>query len=104
MPLPTVEQPAAMDLSSAGDEVAARRQHDPEQAAALVRELVAGGELAADEVLDEAVDSAVLTVQEARTASDPSTAAELCLNAVPHIALAVTLASTDPTELRVLGE
>ncbi|WP_326763266.1 hypothetical protein OG978_47175 (plasmid) [Streptomyces sp. NBC_01591] len=67
------------------------------EAAAWLRELVAGGELAADEVLDEAVDSAVLTgllaLQEARTATDPSTAAELCLNAVPHIAL-VTLAST----------
>ncbi len=56
------------------------------------------------DVLDEAVDSAVLTgllaLQEARTASDPSTAAELCLSAVPHIALAVTLASADPTESR----
>ncbi|MEV5200541.1 hypothetical protein [Streptomyces sp. NPDC053720] len=99
VPLPTVEQSAAMDLVSDGDEVAARWRHDPREAAALLRELVAGGELAADEVLDEAVDSAVLTVlparQEARTASDPSTAAELCPNAVPHIALAVALAGID---------
>ncbi|MFF4739954.1 hypothetical protein ACFY2W_29340 [Streptomyces sp. NPDC001262] len=72
---------------SAGDEVAARWRRDPEEAAALVRELVAGGELAADEVLDEAVDSAVLTgllvLQEARATSDPGTAAELCLSAIP---------------------
>ncbi|MEU3188679.1 hypothetical protein ABZ707_31450 [Streptomyces sp. NPDC006923] len=98
--LPTVEQSAAIDLASAGDEVAARWLTDPEEAAALLRELVASGELAAGEVLDEAVDSAVLTgllaLQEARTASDPSTAAELCISAVPHIALAVTLASADP--------
>ncbi|MER5370638.1 hypothetical protein [Streptomyces sp. NPDC002722] len=59
----------------------------------MPRELVAGGELAAGEVLDEAAGSAVLTgllaLQEARTAPDPSTAAELCLTTVPHIALAV---------------
>ncbi|MFE2498963.1 hypothetical protein ACFXKS_34135 [Streptomyces scopuliridis] len=70
-----------------------------EEAATVLRELMVCGELAADDVLDEAVDSAVLTgllaLQEARTASDPSTAAELCLSAVPHIALAVTLASAD---------
>ncbi|MFF8784779.1 hypothetical protein [Streptomyces sp. NPDC015125] len=100
VPLPTVEQSAAMDLVSASDEVAARWLNDPEEAAAQVRELVARGEFTADEVLDEAVDSAVLTgllaLQEARTAPDPGRAAELCLSAVPHIALAVNLASSDP--------
>jgi hypothetical protein len=92
-------QAAAMELASAGEDVAARWRHDPEDAVALVRELVAGGEFTADEVLDDAVDSAVLagllTLQEVRDASDPSAAAELCLHAVPHIALAVTLASAD---------
>lgn len=62
VPRPTVHQFAAMDL-------------------------VSSGELAADEVRDEAVDSAVLSgllaLQEARTASDPSTAAEICLSASP---------------------
>nr|WSU78431.1 hypothetical protein OG499_38320 [Streptomyces anulatus] len=64
-------------------------------------ELTAGGELAVDEVLDAAVDAVVVTgllaLAEARTtaATDPSTAAELCLVAVPHLALAVTLASAD---------
>ncbi|MDV9202483.1 hypothetical protein, partial [Streptomyces sp. Wh19] len=99
VPLPTVHQAAVMDLTGAGDEMAARWRNDPQEAAAWLSELVAGGELAADEVLDQAVDSAVLTgllaLQEARTASDPSTAVELCLSAVPHIALAVTLASAD---------
>ncbi|MGW2051930.1 hypothetical protein ACWCPF_43450 [Streptomyces sp. NPDC001858] len=99
VPLPTVEQAAAMELAGAGDDVAACWRHDPQEAVALVRELVASGEYTADEVLTDAVDSAVLagllTLQEVRTASDPSTAAELCLSAVGHIALAVTLASAD---------
>ncbi|MFD6187171.1 hypothetical protein [Streptomyces goshikiensis] len=99
VPLPTVEQAAAMDLVSAGAEVTARWRSDPEEAVALVHELAAGGELAVNEILDEAVDAAVLTgllaLQEARTAPDPSTAAELCLGAVPHITLAVALASAD---------
>ncbi|MFD4022229.1 hypothetical protein ACFWRV_01740 [Streptomyces sp. NPDC058576] len=53
------------------------------------------------EVLDAAVDAATVTgllaLSEARAtaAFDPSMAAELCLAAVPHFALAVTLASAD---------
>ncbi|MEU4800545.1 hypothetical protein [Streptomyces sp. NPDC023327] len=88
-----------MDLLSAGVEVTARWRTDPEEAVALVHELAAGGELAVDEILDEAVDAAAVTgllaLQEAHTAPEPSTAAELCLSAVSHIALAVTLASAD---------
>ncbi|MFG2220479.1 hypothetical protein ACGFN1_37730 [Streptomyces sp. NPDC048685] len=99
VPLPTLEQAAAMDLVSAGTEVTARWRTDPEEAVALVHELAASGELAVDEILDEAVDAAALTgllaLQQARTAPDPSTAAELCLSAVSHIALAVTLDSAD---------
>ncbi|KPC78317.1 hypothetical protein ADL27_48535 [Streptomyces sp. NRRL F-6602] len=99
MPLPTVDQAAAMDLVTAGSEVAARWQTDPEEAAALVRDLAVGGEFSEGDVLDEAADSAVLAgllaLREARTAPDPSTAAELCLSAVPHLALAVTLAGAD---------
>ncbi|WP_237533396.1 hypothetical protein [Streptomyces sp. SID685] len=90
---------AAMELASVGEDVAARWRHDPQEAVALVQELVASGEFTEDEILDDAVDSAVLigllTLQEVRTASDPSAAAELCLHAVPHFALAVTLASAD---------
>ncbi|MEU1125679.1 hypothetical protein ABZ371_19460 [Streptomyces sp. NPDC005899] len=99
MPLPTAEQTAAPDLAGAGAEVAARWTLDPQEAVILLREMLAGGELGVDEVLDDAVDSAVgtglLALQEARTAPDPSTAAELCLSAVPHLVLAVTLASAD---------
>ncbi|MFF8617144.1 hypothetical protein [Streptomyces sp. NPDC015350] len=99
VPLPTVYQSAAMDLASAGAEFVARWRHDPEEAVVLLRELTATGELAVDEVLDEAVDSAVLAgllvLQRARAESDPSMAAEFCLGAVPHITLAVTLASAD---------
>ncbi|MEV5567907.1 hypothetical protein AB0L54_34390 [Streptomyces sp. NPDC052196] len=99
LPLPTVEQGAAMDLVDAGTEVSACWRTDPETAVALVHELAAGGELGVDEILDEAVDAAAVTgllaLQEARTAPDPSTAAEFCLSAVSHIALAVTLASVD---------
>ncbi|MFD4369991.1 hypothetical protein [Streptomyces sp. NPDC058486] len=99
VPLPTVEQTAAMDLVSAGFEVAARWRADPQEAATLVHELAAGGELAVDEILDEAVDAAVvaglLVLLEARAATDPSAAAELCLGALPHITLAVALASAD---------
>lgn len=56
--LPTVEQAAAIDLASAGDDVAECWRHDPQQAVALVRELVTGGEFTADEVLSGAVDCA----------------------------------------------
>ncbi|MEU3607069.1 hypothetical protein AB0E83_16715 [Streptomyces sp. NPDC035033] len=97
VPLPMVEQAAVMDLVSAGTEVAAQWRADPQAAAALVREPAAGGELSVDEILDEAVDAAVLTglpaLYEARTAPDPSAAAEFCLDAVPRIALAAALAS-----------
>ncbi|MFD7860058.1 hypothetical protein ACFV6B_38135 [Streptomyces microflavus] len=99
VPLPTVEQAAAMDLVIAGTEVVAQWRADPQAAVALVRDLAGGGELAVDEILDEAVDAAAVTgllaLQEARTAPNPSTAAELCLSAVSHIALAVALASAD---------
>lgn len=101
VPLPTVEQSAAMDVVDAGDAVATRWRDDPQEAATLVLELTAGGELTVDEVLDAAVDAGVvcglLALSQARTAamSDPSTAAELCLAAVPYLARAVTLASAD---------
>lgn len=99
VPRPTVEQTAAAGLVTAGTEIATRWRADPAEAVALVRELAAGGELAVDEILDEAVDAAVvaglLVLQGARTATDPSTAAELCLGALPHITLAISLASAD---------
>ncbi|WP_059006759.1 hypothetical protein [Streptomyces specialis] len=99
VPVPTAQQATDAELISAGDEVAAQWLTDPEQAVARVRELTVGGELAASEILDQAVDSAVLSgllaLQGARTTPDPSTAAEQCVAATPYLALAVTLASVD---------
>jgi hypothetical protein len=84
-----------MDLVGAGTEVAALWQTDPEAAVTLVHELAADGELTVNEILDEAVDAALLTgllaLQQVPTIPDPSAAAELCLSAVPHLTLAVAL-------------
>lgn len=97
--VPTVEQGAAMELVAAGSEVAERWRQEPAEAAALAVELAASGEFTAAEVLDAAVDectvAGLLALQDARTAPDPSTAAELCLAAIPHLVLAVHLASAD---------
>ncbi|WP_228978518.1 hypothetical protein [Streptomyces sp. DH12] len=99
VPLPTAEQGAVIDLADAGDQVAELWRADPHQAVALVRELVAGGEFTAAEILDAAVDAtigaALLTLNKAGTASDPSLMAEQCLAAAPFLVLAVALASAD---------
>ncbi|MFD9598610.1 hypothetical protein ACFWA9_38415 [Kitasatospora sp. NPDC059973] len=95
----SVDQRAAMKLTAAGSEVVARWREDPRQAVALVQGLAASGEVGVDEVLDAAMDEAVLVgllaLQGVRTTRDPSTAAERCLGAVAHISLAITLASAD---------
>ncbi|MFJ8476350.1 hypothetical protein [Kitasatospora sp. NPDC094011] len=61
--------------------------------------MAACGEFTAAELLDAAVDAAIgaglLALADAGTASDPSTKAEQCLEAVPHLVLAVALASAD---------
>ncbi|WP_329485015.1 hypothetical protein OG618_00185 [Kitasatospora sp. NBC_01246] len=99
VPLPTAQQSAVIDLAGAGDQVAELWRADPAQAAAVVRELVAGGEFTPAEVLDAAVEAAVgaglLALADAGTASDPSMMAEQCLGAVPYLVLAVALASAD---------
>ncbi|MER7772950.1 hypothetical protein [Kitasatospora sp. NPDC096140] len=99
VPLPTAEQSAVIDLAGAGDQVAELWHTDAEQAVALVRELAAGGEFTAAEVLDAAVDAAigagVLVLADAGTVSDPGMMAEQCLEAVPYLVLAVALASAD---------
>jgi hypothetical protein len=99
VPLPNAQQSAAIDLAGAGDQVAELWRADPKQAAALVRELAAGGEFTTAEVLDAAVDATIgaglLALNDAGTASDPSVMAEQCLEAVPYLVLAVALASAD---------
>ncbi|MFE6225312.1 hypothetical protein [Streptomyces sp. NPDC057854] len=93
VPMPSAAQFAPMELVSAGADVAARWREDPQEAVVLVHEPAADGEFAADQLLEEALDAAVLTgllvLGQARSAPDPSTAAELLLGAVPHFALAV---------------
>ncbi|MEU9197733.1 hypothetical protein [Streptomyces hundungensis] len=99
VPLPTAEQSAVIDLADVGDRVAELWRADPAQAVALVRELAAGGEFTAAEVLDAAVDAtigtALLALNDAGTTSDPSLMAERCLEAAPYLVLAVALASAD---------
>ncbi|MFD5206206.1 hypothetical protein ACFWNF_04575, partial [Streptomyces anulatus] len=76
-------------MASSSDQVAARWLDDPEQAVALVHELAAEGELAIGESLGATIDVVVVTglpaLSEACTtaATDPSTAAELCLPSYP---------------------
>jgi hypothetical protein len=100
VPVPTAEQSAALGLVDAGSEVAALWRDDPRRAAALLSALAASGEFTAAEILDEAADTVALTgllvLREVPRATDPNTAARLCLSAVPHFALAATLAGADP--------
>ncbi|MGW4694048.1 hypothetical protein ACWEO1_16835 [Kitasatospora cineracea] len=96
----TVKQTAGIDLVSSGDEVAALWRSDPTAAIGRVRDLAAGGELGPEEILDQAAHAAelagLLTLSQARTATDPSTAAQLLLAAAPDLALAVQLLAADP--------
>lgn len=86
-------------LFEVGTLVCERWTDDPQQAIARVGEAVADGGFTADEILDEAADCAVtvglLTLDGARGQSDPSMAAEHCLLAVRHFAVAVALTSAD---------
>ncbi|WDN56060.1 hypothetical protein [Streptomyces clavuligerus] len=100
VPLPTAGQGAAMNLASAGDEVAAHWRLDPDEAIVLVHELADSGAFTLDEVLDSAVDATVAVgvlalAQAADIRTDPSLAAETCLSAVPYLAQAVALAVAD---------
>nr|WP_052183557.1 hypothetical protein [Streptomyces sp. SID8381] len=99
VPVPTVPQAAAGALIEAGHLVCEQWAESPEQAVALVKEIIAEGEFTASEILDEAVDCAAgagaLALDGVRSQSDPSMAAERCLLAVRYFALAVSLASAD---------
>ncbi|MFF0295537.1 hypothetical protein ACFYST_06000 [Kitasatospora sp. NPDC004614] len=96
----TAEQAARGDLVVAVDEVAMLWQSDPEEAIARAHELAAGGDLEVVEILDEAADSAercaLSAVRQACVAASASEAAELCLAAVTHAALGVSMLSADP--------
>ncbi|MFF0389692.1 hypothetical protein ACFYS8_13515 [Kitasatospora sp. NPDC004615] len=96
----TAEQVARGDLITAVDEVALLWKSDPEEAIARVHEMAADGDLAAVEILDEAAASAercaLSAMRQACVAASASEAAALCLAAVTHAVLGVSMLSTDP--------
>ncbi|MGW0844288.1 hypothetical protein ACWD26_29945 [Streptomyces sp. NPDC002787] len=102
IPLPTAPQSAAMALAGVGADFLTELLDDPEQAISQVREMAGTGAFTADQILDEAADTAVLSgllaLREAQRESDPSTAAEGCLAASRHFALAVSVVSADVDE------
>ncbi|SEE58723.1 hypothetical protein SAMN04490357_7662 [Streptomyces misionensis] len=104
VPPPTVPQSAALDLAELGEAVLTHWAADREEAVALVERAVAGGEYTAHEILDEATDVAVLAgvlaLHDMRGQTDPSAAAECCLLAARHYALAISLASADLDDIR----
>ncbi|WP_079171026.1 hypothetical protein [Streptomyces sp. CC53] len=97
--VPTPPQAAAMDLAEAGGEFLDALDPDPADALAFILGLTASGEYSARGVLDEATRTAVLraclVLREAAREEDPSMAAERCLTASRHLALAVSAASID---------
>lgn len=99
IPLPTASQSAAMALAGVGADFLTELLDDPEQAISQVREMAGTGAFTADQILDEAADTAILSgllaLREAQRQSDPSTAAEGCLAASRHFALAGSVASAD---------
>ncbi|MFE4829967.1 hypothetical protein [Streptomyces sp. NPDC056672] len=99
IPLPSPSQWAALAPIAAGTDFLTDLLDDPESAIERLHEMEATGEFTANRILDEAADTAVLSgllgLREAQRESDPSTAAEKCLVASRHFALAVSLASAD---------
>ncbi|MFE5841964.1 hypothetical protein ACFQ7N_09995 [Streptomyces niveus] len=90
---------AAIAPTGAGADFLTDVLDDPDRALRRVRELKATGELTADQILDEATDTAVLSgllaLHAAQNEQDPSTAAEACLAASRHFVLAIQVTSVD---------
>ncbi|MGV9427116.1 hypothetical protein ACWDO7_22870 [Streptomyces sp. NPDC003656] len=95
----TPSQAAHSALVEAGEAFLAALQDDPQEAVSQLQELVATGEFTAEQVLDAALDTAVLcgllVLQELRPSSDAGMAAESCLAAGRYFSLAVSVASID---------
>ncbi|MFI6056363.1 hypothetical protein ACIBCO_40690 [Streptomyces violascens] len=91
-----------MALAGVGADFLTELLDDPERAIDRLRALVATGEFTVDQVLDEAMDTAMLSgllmLREAQDELDPSMAAEKCLVASRHFVLAVSVASADVEE------
>ncbi|MFK0294801.1 hypothetical protein ACIQU6_30615 [Streptomyces sp. NPDC090442] len=96
----TPHQIASLRAVGVGGDYLTALDEGPDVALDLLRRLTAAGEHTAAEVLDDAVDtaliSAVLTLGRACQVPDPSHGAELALEASRHLVLAVRLASADP--------
>ncbi|MEV6676227.1 hypothetical protein AB0N09_05070 [Streptomyces erythrochromogenes] len=97
--LPTAPRSAAMAPAGIGGDFLVDFVDDPEVAINNLRAAVSTGEFTAGQILDEAVDNAVLAgllaLREAQGQREPSSAAETCLMATRQFAMAVTLASAD---------
>ncbi|MER6546767.1 hypothetical protein [Streptomyces sp. NPDC001250] len=102
IPLLAVPQAAALAVADAAADFLTDLLDDPAQAIKRVREMASTGEFTVDQILDEAADTAalsgLLSLHKAQLDSDPSTAAEDCLTASRHFALAVSMASAEVEE------
>ncbi|MFE4304834.1 hypothetical protein ACFRR6_01960 [Streptomyces sp. NPDC056891] len=97
--LPTTSQSAAMALPAICTDFLTSFVDDPAAAIELVRTATATGEFTVGQILDGAVDIAVLAgliiLRGLSNQTDPSTAAETCLVAGRQFAAAVMVASAD---------
>ncbi|MFJ5635260.1 hypothetical protein ACIQF5_21815 [Streptomyces goshikiensis] len=97
--LPTASQSAAMALPAISADFLASFREDPEAAIELVKTATATGEFTVGQILDDAVDTAVLAglmiLRGLQNPADPSAAAETCLMAARQFALVVMVASLD---------
>ncbi|MFB7836206.1 hypothetical protein [Streptomyces sp. NPDC056056] len=97
--LPTASQSAAMALPAISADFLVSFQEDPEAAIELVKTVTATGEFTVGQILDDAVDTAVLAglmiLRGLQNPTDPSAAAETCLLAARQFALVVMVASAD---------
>ncbi|MFE2850199.1 hypothetical protein ACFXJO_03600 [Streptomyces lavendulae] len=97
--LPTASQSADMALPAISADFLASFQEDPEAAIEMVKTVTATGEFTVGQILDDAVDTAVLAglmiLRGLENPTDPSTAAETCLLAARQFALVVMVASAD---------
>ncbi|MFE8940981.1 hypothetical protein ACFYNX_26290 [Streptomyces sp. NPDC007872] len=97
--LPTAPQSAAMALHAISAEFLTSFADEPEAAIDLVKTATATGEFTVGQILDDALDTAVLAglmiLRGLQNPTDPSMAAETCLVAARQFALAVMVASAD---------
>ncbi|WP_327309724.1 hypothetical protein OG730_41475 (plasmid) [Streptomyces sp. NBC_01298] len=103
--LPTASQSAAMALPAISADFLASFLDDPEAAIGLVKAATSTGEFTVGQILDDAVDTAVLAglmiLRGLQNPTDPSAAAETCLMATRQFTQAVIVASADLADVAV---